>query len=304
MTSTSTRSSIVGGGTAHCVVPARKAVWQLFYQYEEIRLYQGFLDANDLIAAALAELEENPADPLYDMVVVDEVQDMSVLGLRLVHALTGNAPNALLLVGDGQQKIYAGGWKLSDAGIPIIGRGEVLRVNYRNCDAVLALAASLEGKIRVDDLDGADGTVLSRSEAALRGGTAETWAGSDEDVEEQVRIQLQRIAAQGIPLSATALLTLTNHHADRFRAALRRWQVPFRNLEDHVGAEEDMIKIGTVYRAKGLDFRAVVHPFFSKALPAEPLSDAAHDRADLVTNQRFVALTRAREYVWLGIVED
>ncbi|MGV9668210.1 hypothetical protein [Nocardia niigatensis] len=180
----------------------------------------------------------------------------------------------------------------------------MLRVNYRNCDAVIALATSLEGKSSVDDLAGVAGTVSSRSEATLHGGTAETWTGSNEDVEEQVRIQLQRIAAQGISLSATALLTLTNRHADRFRAALRRWQVPFRNLEDYVGAGEDMIKIGTVYRAKGLDFRAVLHPFFSKALPPEPLSDAAHDRADLVTNQRFVAITRAREYVWLGIVED
>ncbi|MFI1918661.1 UvrD-helicase domain-containing protein [Nocardia sp. NPDC020380] len=280
---------------------ARKAVWELFYEYETIRQRQGFLDANDLIAAALAELEENPPDERYDMVVVDEVQDMSLLGLRLVHALTGNAPNALLLVGDGQQKIYAGGWRLSDAGIPIVGRGEVLRVNYRNCAAVLALAASLEGRGSVDDLEVA--VALSRSEAVLPGGTAETWSGSDEDVEGQVRIQLEKIAAKGIPLSATALLTLTNYEADRFRAALRRWQVPFRNLEDYVGIDEDMIKVGTVYRAKGLDFRAILHPFFSKSLPTEPLSDAARDRTELVVNQRFVAITRAREYVWLGIVK-
>lgn len=282
--------------------PARKAVWDLFYRYEEIRLEQGFLDANDLIADALDDLAENPLDPLYDMVVVDEVQDMSVLGLRLAHALAGNAPNALLLVGDGQQKVYAGGWKLSDAGIAIVGRGELLRVNYRNCDAVLALAASLEGKTRIEDLDGASGVALSRSEVALRGGTAETWSGSDDEVEEQLRIQLERLKAKGIPLAETALLTLTNYEAVRFRAALRRWQVPFRSLEEYDGADEEMIKIGTVYRAKGLDFRAVLHPFFAKAIPTEPFTDAEHDRADLVVNQRFVAITRAREYVWLGIV--
>ncbi|QVI24296.1 DEAD/DEAH box helicase [Nocardia tengchongensis] len=291
------------GRNGRLVRSARNAVWDLLTEYEQIRRRRPFLDSNDLIADALIELEKNPLEELYDMVVVDEVQDMSVLGLRLVHALTGDAPNALLLVGDGQQKIYAGGWRLSDAGIPIVGRGEVLRVNYRNCEAVLALAASLEGKTRVDNLDGDAGTALSRSGGALPGGTAERWSGSDSDVEEQVRIQLDRITVQGIPLSATALLTLTNYDADRFRAALRRWQVPFRNLEDYTGADEDMIKIGTVYRAKGLDFRAVLHPFFEKALPAEPLTDAERDRAELVINQRFVAVTRAREYVWLGTVE-
>ncbi|MFE3194318.1 UvrD-helicase domain-containing protein [Nocardia sp. NPDC059240] len=282
---------------------AKKAVWDLFYEYEQIRQRQRFLDSNDLIANTLIELRKNPLDELYDMVVVDEVQDMSVLGLRLVHALTGDAPNALLLVGDGQQKIYAGEWKLSDAGIPIVGRGELLRVNYRNCDVVLALAASLEGRTRVDDLDGDAGIALSRSETVLRGGVAETWSGSDEEVEEQIRLQLKVIAARGIPLSATALLTLTNQETKRYCAALRRWDVRFQNLEDYVGVDQEVLKIGTVYRAKGLDFRAVLHPFNLKSLPAEPLSDAGRDRADLVTNQRFVAITRAREYVWLGQVQ-
>ncbi|MFD0000242.1 UvrD-helicase domain-containing protein [Nocardia sp. NPDC127526] len=283
--------------------PGREAVWKLFCEYETIRLDWGFLDANDLIAVALADLEEVPLDEKYDMVVVDEVQDMSVLGLRLAHALVGDVPNGLLLVGDSQQQVYAGGWTLSDAGIPIVGRGEILRVNYRNCEAILALAASLEGKRIVDDLDGEEGVALSRSEVALPGGIAETWSGRDEEVEDQIRIQLGKVASLGIPLSETALITRTNQEADRFRAALRRWGIEFRNLEDYIGVDEDMIKIGTVYRAKGLDFRAVLLPWFAKTAAEEGLSDSARDREDLAVNQRFVAITRAREYVWLGIVE-
>ncbi|MGX1810356.1 UvrD-helicase domain-containing protein [Nocardia sp. NPDC055321] len=285
--------------------PARKAVWELYEQYEKLRAESGFLDANDLIRLALDELRQRPLDEPYEMVVVDEVQDMTVMGLRLAHAIAGDAPNALLLVGDGQQRVYAGGWRLSDAGISIVGRGELLRVNYRNCEAVLALAASLEGKDGIEDLDGAAGIALSGSEGALGGGTAETWSGSAKDVEAQVLSRLRKLDSEGFPLSTIALITRTNREADRFRVALRRWDIAFRNLEDYDASDEDMIKVGTVYRAKGLDFRAVVHPYFVKSAPdSEPgkESDSARDRAELATNQRFVAITRGREYVWLGIV--
>ncbi|MEU8894380.1 UvrD-helicase domain-containing protein [Nocardia sp. NPDC048505] len=284
---------------------AREAVWALYEEYEGLRKEAGFLDANDLISAALREVRAEPLGERYDMVVVDEVQDMTVMGLRLAHAIVEDAPNALLLVGDGQQQVYAGGWRLSDAGIPIVGRGAILEVNYRNQDAILELAASLEGKGVVDDLDGEAAITLSRSKTALRGGgVAETWHGDNDEVERQVRLQLDRIKERGIPLSATALITRTNHEADRFRSALRRWKVPFRNLEDYDCTEEEKLKIGTVYRAKGLDFRAILHPFFSKSQPEEEVSDARRDRERLSVNQRFVAITRARDYVWLGVVED
>nr|WP_245654995.1 hypothetical protein [Streptomyces catenulae] len=52
--------------------------------------------------------------------------------MRLLHALVGDAPDGLLLVGDGQQSVHPGGFRLADAGIDIRGdRGQVLRTNYR-----------------------------------------------------------------------------------------------------------------------------------------------------------------------------
>ncbi|MGV9674835.1 UvrD-helicase domain-containing protein [Nocardia sp. NPDC003482] len=284
---------------------ARAAVWKLFREYEKIREEMNFLDANDLITAALRELQREPLDDRYDMVVVDEVQDMTVQGLRLVHAIPGDAPNALLLVGDGQQKIYAGGWRIADAGIRIVGRGELLKVNYRNCAEVMRLAASFEGRNLVDDLDGIPAVTLGRAQTALSGGDAVTWSGTDAEVEEAIHEQLQRIREKGIPLSATALITRTNHETIRFRNALRRWGIPFQDLQDYCGDDaEESVKIGTVFRAKGLDFRAVLHPYFTRSGPLEPATDSERDRAELSANQRFVAITRAREYAWLGIIGE
>ncbi|MBY8862471.1 AAA family ATPase [Nocardia sp. CA2R105] len=288
---------------------ARAEVWKLYREYEKIRLERGFLDANDLITAALEELARVPLVERYDMVVVDEMQDMSLQGLRLAHAIVGDQANGLLLVGDAQQKIYAGGWRISDAGIRIVGRGEILRVNYRNRRDILQLAASLEQRNTVDDLDGVAAVPLGRVEAALPGGVAITWTGPDAEIEDELRRRLRSIREHGIPLGATALVTRTNNEADRFKSALRRWGLEFRDLEEYTGADEELIKIGTVFRAKGLDFRAVLHPCFIRsgadlyATGERDGSDAERDHAELEANQHFVAVTRARDYLWLGIVE-
>jgi hypothetical protein len=84
-------------------------------------------------------LRDRPLDDTedYAMVVVDEVQDCTLMELRLVHQIAGGGRDApLLLVGDGQQQVYAGGWRLSDAGIPLPGRrGRVLRTNRHRPDS-------------------------------------------------------------------------------------------------------------------------------------------------------------------------
>ncbi|WP_280313919.1 UvrD-helicase domain-containing protein [Nocardia wallacei] len=100
----------------------RADVWTLFYEPYQARLAErGIVDFNDVISQAVAELRDRPLDDSedYALVVVDEVQDFTLLELTLVHHIAGGGPEAqLLLVGDGQQQVYAGGCKLSEAGIP------------------------------------------------------------------------------------------------------------------------------------------------------------------------------------------
>ena len=57
--------------------------------------------------------------------IVDEVQDLTCVGLQFLHALVGDRPDGLLMVGDGQQSVYPGGFTLSEAGISVVGRSTV-----------------------------------------------------------------------------------------------------------------------------------------------------------------------------------
>jgi superfamily I DNA/RNA helicase len=232
-------------------------------------------------------------------VVVDEVQDITLNGLRLIKELTGTGPNQLLLVGDGQQQVYPGGWRLSDAGIPVQGRGEVLRVNYRNRVEVLAFAQRFDALNEVDDLDGDSGIALKNAEAGNTGGTAVSWHGT----EAQLAAELpRRIAELPLPLGQTALILFQRQDLVRCRRILREAGIPTMSLDDYSGAPDDALKVGTVHRAKGLDFQAVLVVEF----PAKPgESGAAADEAEqLRDRQRLVAATRARDYLWWGVVED
>lgn len=277
----------------------KAAVWQFYETYQEMLAERGLHDHNDVIDIALAELRREPLETRYAAVVVDEVQDITLNGLRLIKELAGTGPNQLLLVGDGQQQVYPGGWRLSDAGIPVQGRGEVLRVNYRNRTEVLAFAQRFDALNEVDDLDGASGIALKHAEAGNTGGTAVSWRGTEAELAAELT---RRIAALPAPLGQTALILFQRQDLVRCRRILREAGIPALSLDDYSGAPDDHLKVGTVHRAKGLDFQAVLVVEF----PARPGESgaAAQEASELRDRQRLVAATRARDFLWWGVVEE
>lgn len=100
----------------------RAAVWDLYADYQQRLIDRRLMDFNDLLAAACREVTRCPVDPPYQAVVVDEVNDLNLLGLRLVRALAGRDAEGLLLVGDGRQAVCPGGARLRDAGSDVTGR--------------------------------------------------------------------------------------------------------------------------------------------------------------------------------------
>lgn len=61
--------------------------------------------------------------------VLTELRDKQSVGLQLLHTMVGDRPDGLLLVGDGQQAVYPGGFTLAEAGISVAGRAVVLDRN-------------------------------------------------------------------------------------------------------------------------------------------------------------------------------
>lgn len=279
-------------------------IWeQLYRPYKDRLRDQGIDDFNDLVQKALDELARRPldSDEDYAMVVVDEVQDLTLQELRLVHRIAGGGPDAqLLLVGDGQQQVYPGGWRLSDAGIPIRGRGNVLRTNYRNRDAILRYVQQIEAGNSVDDLDGGRGFVLRDSNAVLPDGTVIVQELRRPDIDTAL---VRAIGDYRKPESDIAVIVGSNKDADRILTVLKRAGLPVLALDKYDGTQVGTVKVGTVHRAKGMDFEAVFVVTEPLGTPANTWG-AARDRAELRARQNLVAASRPRDFLWIGHLTD
>ncbi|WP_280234469.1 UvrD-helicase domain-containing protein [Nocardia cyriacigeorgica] len=282
----------------------RDYVWEHLYRPYQARMAnRGADDFNDIIRKAIDELRARPLDSSEDfaMVVVDEVQDFTLMQLRLVHQIAGGGPDAnLLLVGDGQQQVYAGGWRISDAGIPLAGRGRILRTNYRNRESILRYTQRIEAGNSVDDLDGGRGFVLRDSDSVLPGGNASEHIVRRSDID---TVLVRAIKDSGLPATDIAVIVNTNNEAAHYQEVLEQANFPVLALEEYDGTQLDCIKVGTVHRAKGMDFAAVFH-ISEKPAAIDTLSGGARDRAELLARQALVAVSRPRDYLWVAFLTD
>ncbi|MEU2178119.1 UvrD-helicase domain-containing protein [Nocardia sp. NPDC019219] len=279
----------------------RAEVWRkLYVPYVSEMRERGISDYSDVIAIALAEIRNEPLPEPYEAVVVDEVQDITLAGLRLAHAIAGgNGSSPLLLLGDGQQQVYAGGWRMADAGIDLRGRGAILRVNYRNRRRVWENAAGIDAVNLLGDFDDAPGVLLRDADVVLPDGVVRIWRGPDHYLEAAL---VDGIRGCGKPLSDMAVLTRTRQEAARLAGALDAVGIATLPLEDYDGTPQAAVKVGTVHRAKGLDFAAVFHPAWSGG--SRSRTGADRERAELADRQKLVAITRARDYAWIGVRDD
>ncbi|WP_280451831.1 UvrD-helicase domain-containing protein, partial [Nocardia cyriacigeorgica] len=279
----------------------RELVWyELYLPYCEILRKQRIADFNDMIALALEMLQEKPYEKPYGMVVVDEIQDITLNGLRLAHAIAGGGDDApLLLVGDGQQQVYEGGCRPADAGIDVRGRTVLLRVNYRNREAVFRRAATVNALNTLGRLEGLPGCALNDAQFVLPDGETFDWQGSVAELDATLVAAIRGCSA---PLAELAVITTSRQLAAAVIDGLRKADIPATPLEDYRGERTGGVKVGTVHRAKGLEFRGI----FYVTEPPRPLtpgsSGADRQRSELWDRQTMVAITRARDFAWVGFL--
>ncbi|MFF8262087.1 UvrD-helicase domain-containing protein [Streptomyces virginiae] len=283
----------------------RQAVWELYEEYEARRHERGVHDFNDVLCMALAEASKGDGPTPYAAVIVDEVQDLTLVGVRLLHALVGDAPNGLLLVGDGQQTVYPGGFRLTDAGIDIRGdRGQVLRTNYRNSKQILDAALAVVAEDAFEDLDGERTPGRRDVDLTYHDGDVVRVAELTVDAHDRELVGALRALPDGA-FADTALLCPSKWALGHYQRVLTRAGVPVCPLEQYDGHAVDAVKLGTYRRAKGLEFKNVFLPRHDAVFTdATPDTETARERAELWRSQLFVAMTRARDLLWLGSVAD
>ena len=244
----------------------RRRLWPVFVAYRDNLEHAGLMEPVDILRRARAVLEAAHELPRYRSVVVDETQDFSADGLRLLRAIAGpERPDDLFLVGDAHQRIYGRPVALSQCGIQVRGRrSQTLRLNYRTTGAICRWSLAILKDVAVDDLD--DGAADRRGYVSLREGPPPNVEGFSSTIEEE-RAVVERAKAYieaGTPAEAICVVARTGGPLrDRFGPALQRAAIGTVLLEQ----EEPRlpgVRMATMHRVKGLEFAVVLIAGVSK----------------------------------------
>lgn len=277
----------------------RRAAWQVFRAFNRALKKRNLLTFEGAIHEARLAVE-NGLFTRYAHVLVDETQDFSLEALRLIRALSPSDGSAdpLCVVGDGHQRIYRARVPLNRAGIEVCGRSHRLKINYRTSQQIRHFAEGILQGVEIDDLDGTATTTRGDHSAFCGPVVPQLLPCPDERAEAAAILAWIRELLEKHGL-ATHEICVTPYRP-AVRTALLDAGIPayeLRPREEDPGAEEPGVRMGTMKRIKGLEFRAVAMACADKDDPMNGLEKAGlRERCE-----RYVAATRAREFLLVAI---
>lgn len=276
----------------------RELVWHLLMQYS-IRCQKAdppVRDQDSLVhQAAKAKIE-----PIYDAIIVDEGQDLTQAGLEMLLGLLRGGPNGtLLIVGDASQRIYPGGYRLSDSHVDIRGRSVILRHAYRSSSGIVEAIGKVGSALSAADF-GDDG-LGSLGLQAVRSGPGPTVTAYADDEEELIETMSRIYALTQDDRTGVAVLLPSNASAREWRRHAKEYAIRSNLLETYEGLPRPGVEFGTYARAKGLEFSAVFLPQLSDdRFPSVSLEEI--DEFILQGSWLYVAMSRARDGLHMSYV--
>ena len=284
----------------------RQEVWKVFECLHAILRERKLMTWNQLCYDAARRVKgQSP----YQHVIADEVQDFGPAEFTLLRAITDPSDDDLFLCGDAGQRIYRARFQPLALGIDVRGRATRLKVNYRTTEQIRRFADAIVPPV-IDEGDGLDGARATVS--VLRGPAPEARGFADAQGEiTAVADWVKALRKEGFAPRDIAIFGRTDAVLrERAEKALQAAEVPLRRLSDSEGAPTDTASIGTMHRAKGLEFRAVAVVGCAEGILPSPASlKDLTDPGDIEAAREqerqllYVAATRARERLlitWSG----
>jgi len=279
----------------------RAQVWQAIWEFEQTLNQQGVW-THETIRREATRLLEGSSDKPFRHIIIDEAQDLSPDQWRLLRASVAEAPDDIFIAGDTHQRIYDNRVSLREVGINIAGRSSRLNINYRTTAEILAWSLGLLRGQPIDDMEGGldsiagcksyvhgqpptlKGHQSAEAEANFIAGAAKGWIDS------------------GIAPSEIGIAVRAKWLTSKIQQALKAAGIDSVDLAK-ASDEDDAVRVGTMHRMKGLEFRCMcVAGVSAKLVPAAnavtPIEDDRQTHQQDLERERcvlFVACTRARE---------
>jgi superfamily I DNA/RNA helicase len=286
----------------------RAVLWAIFDKVRARLTDEGLLTEVGLFRRLERHLVGVKRRP-FDFTVVDEAQDLTVAGLRLMAALGGARPDGLFFAGDLGQRIFQTPFSWRSLGVDVRGRSRTLRVNYRTSHQIRRQADRLLPS-ELADIDG---------NSEERRGTVSVFNGpkpvvrvleSNDAEATAIAEWLQARKAEGYVPHEIGVFVRSEAELGRAFSAVRGAGMGMTQLDERSEAVPGSVSIGTMHLAKGLEFRAVVVAACDdEIVPLQSRIESVADDADLedVYNTErqllYVACTRARDRLLVTGVE-
>lgn len=190
---------------------------------------------------------------------------------------------------------------LSRLGIRVAGRSTRLTINYRTTAEILGWSLGLLAGERVDDMDEGLET-LSGCRSDVHGDLPLVKGHATKNSElADLAVRVRGWLDQGIDPADIGVAARSNMLVDEVATTLKKAGIPAGSLARAL--QDDMVRVGTMHRMKGLEFRcvAVVGAGEHQLPPSGVVTPVEEDKtlhdSDLQRERCliFVACTRARE---------
>ena len=283
-------------------------VWKVIEAYQKLMKERSIRDINTAMYECKTLLQKSNIRTRYKHIIVDEAQDLSDNAFRLIRALAGiEHENDIFIVGDAHQRIYKNRAVLSRCGINIRGRSSTLKINYRTTEEIRKYAFALLNGISFDDLD-EDFDLGDKCQSLTHGmiPTIKSFKTAENELD-YIVTEIKKLVDSGVPMNNICLVGRTHKVIEDYIANLtargiRSYEIRQNKLDDH---NYDGIRIATMHRVKGLEFRYVfVASVNNRIVPLSSAidhTDAVSERETLTAEKclLYVALTRAQKGAYI-----
>ncbi len=232
----------------------RALVWEVYEQAQQLMSQEGY-SWEFYRGLALDALQQKKVDFMpYDVVLVDEAQDLSPVSLSIAAELC-RGPQGLFFTADANQSIYNRGfsWSRVHHSLDFRGRSTILRYNYRSTRQIAAACSEL---LLEQDRDSE--TLVAHS--VREGPRPEIYlCSSNQEQEARIADFLRQSAAElRLPVWTGTVLAYSNRQAEDLAKALQGLGIEAKHVTgSELHLREKVVKVMTLHTSKGLEFPTV-----------------------------------------------